>query len=123
MVFGGTTWGGLPMPTVGTSYDYSAPISEPRTIGDKYSETKLYGFFLRAAKDLTRIEKGGNGTTNHTGNPSVFTDIGTGHGFYKPIYWAATNGIVTAQAPWGWNLWVTGLIPFVIFSMSSLVSL
>jgi hypothetical protein len=72
MVFGGTTWGGLPMPTVGTSYDYSAPISEPRTIGDKYSETKLYGFFLRAAKDLTRIEKGGNGTTNYTGNPSVF---------------------------------------------------
>jgi hypothetical protein len=72
MVFGGTTWGGLPMPTVGTSYDYSAPISEPRTIGDKYSETKLFGFFLRAAKDLTRIEKGGNGTTNYTGNPSVF---------------------------------------------------
>lgn len=60
------------MPTVGTSYDYSAPISEPRTIGDKYSETKLFGFFLRAAKDLTRIEKGGNGTTNYTGNPSVF---------------------------------------------------
>ena len=72
MVFGGTTWGGFPMPTVGTSYDYSAPISEPRTIGDKYSETKLYGFFLRAAKDLTRIEKGGNGTTNYTGTPSVF---------------------------------------------------
>jgi hypothetical protein len=56
----------------GTSYDYSAPISEPRTIGDKYSETKLFGFFLRAAKDLTKIEKGGNGTTNYTGNPSVF---------------------------------------------------
>jgi hypothetical protein len=60
------------MPTVGTSYDYSAPISEARTIGDKYSETKLYGFFLRAAKDLTKIERGGNGTTNYTGNPSVF---------------------------------------------------
>jgi hypothetical protein len=27
MLFGGTSWGGLPMPTVGTSYDYSAPIS------------------------------------------------------------------------------------------------
>ena len=72
MVFGGTTWGGLPMPTVGTSYDYSAPISEPRTVGDKYSETKLLGFFLRAAKDLTRIERGGNGTTNYTGNAAVF---------------------------------------------------
>ncbi|KAM0720179.1 hypothetical protein Q7P37_004315 [Cladosporium fusiforme] len=72
MVFGGTTWGGLPMPTVGTSYDYSAPISEPRTIGDKYAETKLLGFFLRAAKGLTRIEKGGNGTTNYTGNAAIF---------------------------------------------------
>jgi beta-galactosidase len=56
----------------GTSYDYSAPISEPRTISAKFSETKLFGFFLRAAKDLTRIEKGGNGTTNYTGNPAVF---------------------------------------------------
>jgi len=27
---------------------------------------------LRAAKDLTRIEKGGNGTTNYTGNAAVF---------------------------------------------------
>ena len=25
MVFGGTNWGGLPFPMVGTSYDYSAP--------------------------------------------------------------------------------------------------
>lgn len=29
------------------------------------------------------------------GNPSVFTDIGPAHGFYKSISWAAANGIVT----------------------------
>ena len=31
------------------------------------------------------------------GNPSVFTDIGTSHAFYKPIQWAAANGIVTGN--------------------------
>lgn len=34
-----------------------------------------------------------------------------------------TNGIVNAQVPWGWNLWVTGLIPFVIFSMAATAEL
>ena len=29
------------------------------------------------------------------GNPSVSTDIGTGHGIYKSIRWAAASGIVT----------------------------
>lgn len=72
MLFGGTSWGGLPMPTVGTSYDYSAPISESRMVGDKYSETKLLSYFLRAAHDLTKLEKAGNGTTNFTGNANVF---------------------------------------------------
>ena len=73
MLFGGTSWGGLPIPIVGTSYDYSAPISESRLIGEKYSETKLLSYFLRAAKDLTKVEHGVNGTTNLTGNPNVFT--------------------------------------------------
>ena len=34
-----------------------------------------------------------------------------------------TNGIVSAQAPWGWNLWVTGLIPFMIFSVAATAEL
>ena len=34
-----------------------------------------------------------------------------------------TNGIVNAQVPWGWNLWVTGLIPFVVFSMAATAEL
>lgn len=34
-----------------------------------------------------------------------------------------TNGIVSAQAPWGWNLWMTGLIPFVIFILAATAEL
>ncbi len=34
-----------------------------------------------------------------------------------------TNGIVAAQEPFGWNLWVTGLVPFVIFLMSATAEL
>ena len=34
-----------------------------------------------------------------------------------------TNGIVASQEPFGWNLWVTGLIPFVIFSLAATAEL
>src|SRR5699024_9017169 len=34
-----------------------------------------------------------------------------------------TNGIVTAQAPWGWNVWVTGFVPFVIFLLAATAEL
>jgi NADH-quinone oxidoreductase subunit H len=34
-----------------------------------------------------------------------------------------TNGIVNAQVPWGWNLWVTGLVPFVIFTIAATAEL
>ena len=34
-----------------------------------------------------------------------------------------TNGIVAGQHGWGWNLWVTGLVPFVIFSLSATAEL
>ncbi|KAI7240550.1 glycoside hydrolase family 35 protein [Hortaea werneckii] len=86
MAFGGTNWGGIPFPLVGTSYDYSAPIAETRMLTDKYSETKLLSYFVRAAKDLTKTEKAGNGTTNFTNNPSAFAqalrNVDTGSHFY-----------------------------------------
>ncbi len=34
-----------------------------------------------------------------------------------------TNGIVSAQEPFGWNLWVTGLVPFVIFCLAATAEL
>ncbi|MEO6627305.1 MAG: NADH-quinone oxidoreductase subunit NuoH [Aquihabitans sp.] len=30
-----------------------------------------------------------------------------------------TNGIVSSQEPFGWNLWVTGLVPFVVFALAA----
>jgi len=35
----------------------------------------------------------------------------------------STNGIVAAQVPWGWNLWATGLVPFVIFLIAATAEL
>ena len=34
-----------------------------------------------------------------------------------------TNGIVTSQEPFGWNLWVTGLVPFIIFCLAATAEL
>lgn len=31
-----------------------------------------------------------------------------------------TSGIVSAQFTWSWNLWVTGLVPFIVFFIASL---
>ncbi|KAG9233709.1 putative beta-galactosidase [Amylocarpus encephaloides] len=72
MIFGGTNWGGLPFPLVGTSYDYSAPITESRTIGDKFQETKLFGQFLRVARDLTKVDRIRN-STNYASTSDIFT--------------------------------------------------
>lgn len=105
MLFGGTNWGGLPFPLVGTSYDYSAPIAETRMLTDKYSETKLLSYFVRAAKDLTKVEKAGNGTINFTGNPAVFAqalrNVDTGSHFYVTKH---TNTTLTSYLTFKLNM-------------------
>jgi len=35
----------------------------------------------------------------------------------------SVNGIVDSQSTWGWNLWVTGLVPFVIFCLAATAEL
>ncbi|KAK5130090.1 hypothetical protein LTR08_002478 [Meristemomyces frigidus] len=105
MLFGGTNWGGLPVPIVGTSYDYSAPIAETRLLTDKYSETKLLSYFVRAAKDLTKLAKAGNGTTDFTGNPAVFAqalrNVDTGSHFYVAKH---TNTTLTSYQTFKLNM-------------------
>ncbi|KAL0937067.1 glycosyl hydrolase family 35 [Colletotrichum truncatum] len=71
MLYGGTNWGNIGFPEVGTSYDYSAPIQESRLIGDKFNEGKLFGYFMRVARDFAKVERVGNGT-HYSTNPDVF---------------------------------------------------
>lgn len=89
MLFGGTNWGAIAAPVTGSSYDYSAPISEDRSIGDKYYETKLLALFTRSAKDLTMTNLIGNGT-QYTDNSNVrayeLRNPGTNAGFYATFH-------------------------------------
>ena len=106
--------GGIPYPNVGTSYDYSAPISaytqsisentinnttgETRFIGAKYSETKLFGHFVRVARDLTKVERVGN-SSSYASTPSIFTDelrnVDSHSGFYVVIHTDSTSSAST----------------------------
>ncbi|KAL2853348.1 glycoside hydrolase superfamily [Aspergillus pseudoustus] len=95
MLYGGTNWGGLAAPVTATSYDYSAPISEDRSIGSKYYETKLLALFTRSAKDLTMTDRIGNGTqyTNNTAiSATELRNPETNAAFYVTIHQDTTLG-------------------------------
>lgn len=98
MAYGGTNWGGLPFPSVGTSYDYSAPISESRTVGAKYAETKLFGQFLRVARDLTKVDLVNNGTFYAT-DAAIYTselrNPDTNAAFYVTIHTSSPSTDIT----------------------------
>lgn len=85
MIYGGTNWGWLAAPFMGSSYDYSAAISEDRSIGDKYYEIKNLGLFTRVADELAFTERIGTGT-GYTNNTNLFTtelrNPETGAAFY-----------------------------------------
>ncbi|KAJ5642440.1 hypothetical protein N7490_006440 [Penicillium lividum] len=89
MLFGGTNWGAIATPVTATSYDYSAPISEDRSISSKYYETKLLALFTRTAKDLTKTDLIGNGTqyTDNTGVRAYeLRNPDTNAGFYATFH-------------------------------------
>ncbi|KAF2092648.1 hypothetical protein NA57DRAFT_49846 [Rhizodiscina lignyota] len=99
MFYGGTNWGWIAAPVTATSYDYSAPISENRTIGSKYYETKNLALFTRVAEDLTMTNRAGNGTM-YTNNPRVTTtelrNPTTNAGFYVVRH--TNSSLATAEA-------------------------
>ncbi|KAI0313595.1 glycoside hydrolase family 35 protein [Amylostereum chailletii] len=65
MVYGGTSWGALPFPGVYTSYDYGSAIQESRELGgDKYTELKLQGLFLRTSPEFYKTDWVGNSSTS-----------------------------------------------------------
>jgi Beta-galactosidase, domain 2 len=86
------------MPTVATSYDYSAPISESRVIGDKYQETKIFAQFLRVARDLTKVDLIGNGT-QYSSTPAIYTtelrNPDTNGAFYITIHTSSPSTDLT----------------------------
>ncbi|KAH9209065.1 putative beta-galactosidase [Leptodontidium sp. 2 PMI_412] len=87
MLFGGTN-----------CYDYSAPISESRAIGDKYHETKLFAQFLRVARDLTKVDLISNGTF-FASDPAIYTselrNPDTNAGFYVTIHTSSPSKELT----------------------------
>ena len=95
MLYGGTNWGAIAAPVTATSYDYSSPISEDRSIGDKYYETKLVAMFTRVARDLTVTNLIGNGT-QYTTNPATrayeLRNPNTNAGFYVTIHTNSSIG-------------------------------
>lgn len=97
MMFGGTNWGWLACPVVASSYDYSSPVSEDRSIGDKYYETKLLTMFTRVSGDLAETSMIGNGT-QYTGNEAISaTELRNGEtnaAFYVVIHADSTSGTV-----------------------------
>ncbi|KAI0301135.1 glycoside hydrolase superfamily [Multifurca ochricompacta] len=108
MVYGGTSWGGLPFPGVYTSYDYGAAIEESRDITTKFNELKAQGLFLRSSHEFLKTELIGNSTSGsaQVTNPAAFVtllknpDTGTG-------FWIARQTNSSSTALTAFNLTVT----------------
>jgi hypothetical protein len=50
MTHGGTTWGNLPFPTLGTTYDYAAPIREWGALGPRFDDLRRVNLQRRALR-------------------------------------------------------------------------
>ncbi|OMP85099.1 putative beta-galactosidase B [Diplodia seriata] len=84
-LFGGTNWGWMAAPFIGTSYDYAAPIAEDRSLRDSWYETKSLALFTRVAEDLREVDRVGNSTAYTTNAEVIATELrnkATGGAFY-----------------------------------------
>ncbi|OJD29039.1 beta-galactosidase b [Diplodia corticola] len=84
-LFGGTNWGWMAAPFIGTSYDYAAPIAEDRSLRDSWYETKSLALFTRVAEDLREADRVGNSTAYTTNDEVTATELrnkATGGAFY-----------------------------------------
>ncbi|KAG8731854.1 hypothetical protein FRC10_001402, partial [Ceratobasidium sp. 414] len=84
MTYGGTNWGNLATPTVYTSYDYGAAISEDRALTPKFAEIKLQSLFLHASPNYHRAGRIGTGTSYSNSTRVFTTNLATtsGQSFY-----------------------------------------
>ncbi|TKA81502.1 hypothetical protein B0A49_00554 [Cryomyces minteri] len=97
MMYGGTNWGAIGAPIVATSYDYSAPLSEDRSIGSKFYETKNLALFTRVAEDLRMTERLGNSTAYSTNSAILTTELrnpSNNAGFYVTVHADTTSSSV-----------------------------
>ncbi|KAH8078388.1 glycoside hydrolase superfamily [Cristinia sonorae] len=67
MLYGGTSWGGIPFPGVYTSYDYGAAIRESRALSPKFDELKRQALFLRSSPQFRKTDWVGDSTTGIPG--------------------------------------------------------
>ncbi|KAJ3813869.1 glycoside hydrolase family 35 protein [Lentinula aff. lateritia] len=110
MIYGGTSWGGIPFPCVYTSYDYGSTISENRALTDKHLELKLQGIFLRSSSDFYKTNWVGDSSTGFTAgsvtNPAAFVTLlqnpDSGAGF-----WVVRQSSSTSTATTNFKLNVT----------------
>lgn len=94
-LFGGTNWGWMAAPFIGTSYDYAAPIAEDRTLRDSWYETKSLALFTRVAEDLREADRVGNSTSYSTNSAVVATELRnskTGGAFYNARHANSVTG-------------------------------
>jgi len=95
MFYGGTNWGSLATPVVATSYDYSAPMAEDRSIAAKFYETKLLALFTRVAHDLTATDRISNDNSLSTNPAILVTQLRnpfTNGAFYSTIHATSSSG-------------------------------
>lgn len=94
MVAGGTNWGWIGVPFIGSSYDYSAPIAEDRTLRDAWYEIKNLALFTRVAKDLSmvdRIDQNASYTNNDAVSATELRNPDTDAAFYVVRHATSTD--------------------------------
>ncbi|PPQ64156.1 hypothetical protein CVT24_008791 [Panaeolus cyanescens] len=88
MLYGGTSWGGIPFHGVYTSYDYGASINEGRELTTKFDELKRQGLFIRSSPEFYKTDWVADSSTglNITSNSAAFItqlrNPDTGANFY-----------------------------------------
>ncbi|KAI9568565.1 glycoside hydrolase family 35 protein [Boletus coccyginus] len=101
MLYGGTSWGGLPFPGVYTSYDYGSAIAENRELTDKYPELKREGLFLRSSPEFYKTDyigdsiSGAVAVTNDSAFVTLLTNPDTGASFFIARQNDSTSTVTT----------------------------
>ncbi|KAH8645474.1 glycoside hydrolase superfamily [Xylariales sp. PMI_506] len=94
MAYGGTSWGWLAVPFLGTSYGYESPIREDRSLAESFYELKNLGLFFRVAEDLRKTDRIGSGTNYTTNADAIATELrnpDTGAAFYVTRHTTSTS--------------------------------